>query len=64
VDAIGGAPHKRSNWLWVLRFALLIGAGYAIVKYLEVTPAAVFFGLLVSAAAAIVSVIYELILSR
>jgi len=61
VDALGGASRRRSAWVWLLRFALLIGAAYVIVKYLEVPPAAVFIGLLVSAAAVIVSMIYELI---
>src|SRR5437588_1260855 len=64
VDALGGQPERRSIWLWLLRFAVLIAAGYAIVNYLEVTPAAVFLGLLVSAAAVLVSVIYELIYAR
>ncbi|MGI8744865.1 MAG: ATP synthase subunit I [Bryobacteraceae bacterium] len=63
VDALGGDSKKPSMWLWLLRFALLIGAGYAIVKYLEVSPLAVFLGLLVSAAAVVISVIYELIVA-
>ena len=61
VDALSGTAGQRSAWIWILRFALLIGAAYVIVKYLEVPPAAVFIGLLVSAAAVIVSMIYELI---
>ena len=61
VDAIGSASRQRSAWTWILRFALLIGAAYVIVKYLEVPPAAVFIGLLASAAAVIISMIYELI---
>ena len=64
VDALGGPPKRRSIGLWLLRFAVLIGAGYAIVKYLEVKPVAVFLGLLVSAAAVVVSLIYELIYAR
>lgn len=64
VDLLGGQPKRRSIWLWLLRFAVLIAAGYAIVNYLEVTPVAVFLGLLVSAAAVVVSVIYELIYAR
>ena len=64
VDALGGPQKRRSMWQWVLRFAVLIAAGYAIVNYLEVTPVAVFLGLLVSAAAVVVSVIYELIYAR
>lgn len=61
VDALGGTPQQRSLFVWLARFALLIGAAYVTVKYLEVSPAAVFLGLLVSAAAAIVALIFELI---
>jgi len=57
----GPSPKGRSAMKWVLRFALLIGIAYVIVQYLEVPTAAVFFGLLVSAAAVVVSIIYELI---
>lgn len=61
VDSLGGTPKRRSTWVWLLRFAALIGVAYVIVKYLEVTPAAVFIGLLASAAAVIIAMIYELI---
>ena len=64
VEALGEQPKRRSIWVWLLHFAVLIGAGYAIVNYLEVTPVAVFLGLLVSAAAVVVSIIYELIYAR
>ena len=61
VDALGGPPKQRSAWTWIIRFALLIVAAYVTVKYLGVSPEAVFLGLLVSAAAVIVALIYELI---
>ena len=61
VNALTGATKPRSIGLWLLRFVVLIGAGYGIVKYLEVTPVAVFMGLLVSAAAVVISIAYELI---
>ena len=64
VDALTGASKPRSLGLWLLRFAVLIGAGYVIVKYLEVTPVAVFMGLLVSAAAVVISITYEVIFVR
>ena len=54
------SPKQRSHLVVAARFALLIAAGYVIVKYLEVTPVAVFLGLLVSAAAVVISIIYEL----
>ena len=64
VDALTGATKPRSIGLWLLRFVVLIGAGYVIVKYLEVTPVAVFLGLLVSAAAVVISIAYEVIFVR
>ena len=64
VDALSGATKPRSIGLWLLRFIVLIGAGYVIVKYLEVTPVAVFLGLLVSAAAVVISIAYEVIFAR
>lgn len=60
-DALGGTPQQRSIFTWLLRFAMLIGAAYVTVRYLEVSPAAVFLGLLVSAAAVFVALIFELI---
>lgn len=61
VDTLGGEPQQRSILLWLLRFGVLIAAAYAIVKYLEVSALAVFLGLLVSAAAVVLAVIFELI---
>jgi hypothetical protein len=45
----------------ILRLLLFVGAAYVIVNYLEVSAAAVFIGLLVSAAAVIASAVIELI---
>ncbi len=64
VDALTGASKPRSLGVWLLRFAVLIGTGYVIVKYLEVKPVAVFMGLLVSAAAVLISITYEVIFVR
>ena len=61
VEAIGGAPKRRSTVWMMVRFLVLVAAAYAIVKYLEVNPVAVFLGLLVSAAAVVVSIVFELI---
>src|SRR5689334_11826937 len=61
VESLGGdAARRRSALIWVLHFAVLFGLAYVIVKYLKVAPAALFIGLLVSAAAVIVSILYEL----
>ncbi len=62
VDALGtDSKSGRSIKAMIGRFALLAIVAYAIVKYLEVNPVAVFFGLLAAAAAAIVSIVFELI---
>lgn len=61
VDALGAGPEKRRLLPLMLRFGTLAGAAYAIIKYLEVNPVAVFLGLFVSAAAVIVSIVFELI---
>lgn len=57
----GGGAGRGRTWSFVVRFALLAGAAYAIVKYLEVKPLAVLLGLLAAAAAVIVEIGYELI---
>lgn len=64
VESIGGASQERRMGGMVVRFAILAGAAYGIVKYLDVTPVAVFLGLLISAAAVIVSILFELIYAR
>ena len=65
VETLGSDSKSRRSITamvgMVARFALLAAAAYAIVRYLEVNPVAVFLGLLVAAAAAIVSVVFELI---
>jgi hypothetical protein len=61
VESLGGSIEKRSIASMVVRFAVLAAAAYAIVKYLDVTPVAVFLGLLISAGAVIVSILFELI---
>ena len=64
VESLGGAVRRRSMAAMVIRFAVLAAAAYGIVKYLDVTPVAVFLGLLISAAAVIVSILFELIYAR
>jgi hypothetical protein len=61
VEALGTTAKGRSFARWMIRFIGLVAIAYAIIKYLEVSPVAVFLGLLVSAAAVIVSNILELI---
>ncbi len=59
-----GTVKQRSVAGMVVRFAVLAAAAYGIVKYLDVTPVAVFLGLLISAAAVIVAILFELIYAR
>ncbi|HZU26485.1 MAG TPA: hypothetical protein VFA04_13245 [Bryobacteraceae bacterium] len=60
-DALGGETKPRSAIAWVGQLIILIGAAFAIIRYLKVTPVAVFLGLLVSAAAIISAILIELI---
>lgn len=64
VESLGESPAQRRLLPLLLRFGALALAGYGIIKYLEVNPVAVLSGLLVSAAAVIVSIIFELIYAR
>jgi hypothetical protein len=64
VESLGGEVKPRRAGLLALRFLALVALAYVIVSYLEVKPVAVFLGLLVSAAAVIVSILYELIYAR
>jgi hypothetical protein len=64
VDAVGSGAKPRRAWVWLLRFVALAAAAYVIVKYLEVTPLAVFTGLLASAGAAVTAAIYELLYGK
>lgn len=55
------APRKRLAVAIGLRYLIFGVAAYVIVKYFEVSLIAVFVGLLVSAAAVILEILYELI---
>ncbi len=62
--AIAPGAATRKPWqagAYVTRYVLLLGIGYAIVKGLGVSPLAVILGLLVSAAAVLASLAFELI---
>jgi len=60
-DAIGGDSGRRSALGWVMQLFLVVAAAFVIIVYLRVTAVAVFLGLLVSAAAIIVAILFELI---
>ena len=64
VDAVTPAPRKRSSFPFVLRILLLFAVAYAIIRFLGLNVAAAALGLLVSAAAVLLDLIYELINAR
>jgi len=64
VDALAPGPRKRSPFPFVLRILLLMAAAYAIIRYLGLNVAAAASGLLVSAAAVLLELIFELIYAR
>jgi hypothetical protein len=53
-----GRPRVKR---FMIQFALLAGAGYVIVKYLEVNRMALAIGLLVAGVAVTIEILYELI---
>lgn len=59
--AEGRKPNPRAAVILGLRFLLLGAAGYAILNYSEISLTAALVGLFVSAAAAIVEILYQLI---
>jgi len=64
VDALTPEPKKRSSFPFVFRILLLIALAYAIIRFLGLNVAAAASGLLVSAAALLLELIYELIYAR
>jgi len=64
VDAVTPAPRKRSSFPFVLRILLLLVLAYAIIRFLGLNVAAAASGLLVSAAAVLLELIFELIYAR
>ena len=64
VDALAPGPKKRSSFPFVLRILLLVVVAYAIIKLLGLNVAAAASGLLVSAAAVLLELIFELVYAR
>jgi ATP synthase I chain len=64
VDAFGPNPKQRKPAFFVLRLFLLLGGAYVIIKFLGLNVAAAAMGLLVSGAAVVLEIIYELIYAR
>jgi len=61
VDGLGPHPRQRGNLFFVLRLIALLGLAWAIIKYLQLNVAAAAIGLLVSGAAVVLELIYEMI---
>jgi hypothetical protein len=61
VDALGPNPRKRANSFFVLRLIALGALACVIIKYLRLNVAAAAIGLLVSGAAVILEILYEMI---
>ena len=64
VNALGVNQKRRSSWRLVLRLLVLGAAAYVIVRYLEVNVLAALVGLLASAAAVVIEILYELFATR
>jgi hypothetical protein len=64
VDALTPGPKKRSPFPFVLRILLLIAVAYAIIRFLGLNVAAAASGLLVSAAAVLLELVFELVYTR
>jgi hypothetical protein len=64
LEASGTAPMRGSALFFGLRYLILGGVVYVIVKVLGISLMAILAGLFVSAAAVIVEILYELVFSR
>jgi hypothetical protein len=61
VDALGPNPKKPNPALYVLRLVAVLAGAWVIIKFLGLNLAAAALGLLVSGAAVVLEIIYELI---
>jgi hypothetical protein len=64
VDALAPGPKKRSSLPFILRILMIIALAYVIIKFLGLNVAAAASGLLVSAAAVLLELVFELIYAR
>lgn len=63
VDGLGPNPRKRGRSFFVLRLLALVALAWVIIKYLRLDVAAAAIGLLVSGAAVVLELIFELIVN-
>jgi hypothetical protein len=61
VQALGPEPKRRSSWTLAFRIFALAALAYVIIRFLGFNLAAALAGLLVSAAAVILEMLYELV---
>jgi len=61
VGSLGGAPKGRRSLWWMLRSLILVALAYVIIRFLGLSLPAAMVGLLVSAAAVVLELIYEII---
>lgn len=64
VDALTPGTKPKSSRFFILRIVFLGAAAYVIIRFLDLNVAVAVTGLLVSAAAVILELIYELIYAR
>lgn len=64
VDALGPNPKQQRPVLYVLRLVAVAAVACVIIKFLGLNVAAAALGLLVSGAAVVLEIIYELIYAR
>ena len=64
VNALTPGPKKRSSFPYILRILLLMVAAYVIIRFLGLNVAAAASGLLVSAAAVLLELVFELVYTR
>jgi len=64
VDALTPGGKKRSSFPFMLRIVLLIALAYVIIRFLGLNVPAAASGLLVSAAAVLLELVFELIYAR
>ena len=61
VGALGPGQKKRPAWMFILRVLALVVLAVVIIRFLKLDVVAAVSGLLVSAAAVVIEIIYELV---
>ena len=64
VSSLGGQAKGGSSFWWMLRSLVLVAIAYVIIRFFGLNLPAALVGLLVSAAAVVLELIYEIIYAR